>query len=315
MTTRRSTGNHRKGGASSARHHLLELNVRTASLKRQRREKANGIIWRIFASFLVLTLLVASAAFVVEKFFLRNPEYSLHHLDAQLDGVMTQEELVNLTGLENGKNIFLLPIWQAQQRLEALPEVRTASLERVWPDTIKVTLERRIPVFLIAGTGDAAESFIGGKSLLCDHDGVLMQPARLDPEFLNLPVLKGFDPADAKPGSRLEDERLNYAIALQDALSGIPEVNFKIRSIDVSKEYAAVVTDASNARYTFGNDDLPGQMERLRKLLVNSQEVGRQIDTANLMLVRNTPVTFVLTPETPTSKIVPVTTVKKDTHR
>jgi hypothetical protein len=141
-----------------------------------------------------------------------------------------------------------------------------------------------------------------------------MQPSRLDPEFLNLPVLKGLDLSDAKPGSRLYNDRLDYALALQDALSGIAEVNFKVRSIDVTKEYAAVVTDASNARYTFGNKDLAGQMERLKKLLVNSQEVGRQIDTANLMLVRNTPVTFVLTPETPAARIIPVSNIKKDTH-
>jgi cell division septal protein FtsQ len=315
MMTRRNTGNHRKRGASSSRHHLLELNVRTASLQRQRREKAGGLLWKLFASLAVLTLLAASVVIGVEKFFFRNSEYSLHHLDAHLDGILTQEELVTATGFEMGKNIFQLPMDQALQKLEAMPEVRTATLERILPDTIKVNLERRIPVFLLAETGDTGESFVSGKSLLCDKEGFLMQPARLVPEFLNLPVLRGIDPGDSKPGSRLENERLAYAVQLKDALEDIPEMSFKIRSIDVSKEYAAVVTDASNAQFTFGNKDLPGQMERLRQLLAHCQETGRVIATANLMLTRNTPVTFVMTPEAAQAKITPIPTTKKSAHR
>ena len=90
--------------------------------------------------------------------------------------------------------------------------------------------------------------------------------------------------------------------------------------MDVSKEYAAVVTDSSNARYTFGNNDLPSQFERLRKLLAHCQDTGRQIETANLMVTRNTPVTFVLTPEHGSPKISPVangntSSSKKNTRR
>lgn len=315
MTKRRTQGNHRKGGSSSARHHLLEVNVRSASLHRQRRRKAGGLLWKAFIFLVATSLLIWGASMGVKKFFFQNPDYSLHHLDATLDGVLTREELVSLTGFEEGKNIFLLDLDQAQQKLEAIPEVRSASLERLWPDTIKVELKRRIPVFLFAGAGDAGESFVSGKSFLCDQAGFLMQPTRLDPEFLNLPLLRGIDPGDTKPGSRLENDRLDYALALADALSELPEVNFKIRSIDVSKEYAAVVTDSENAQYTFGNNDLPGQMERLRELVAHCQESGRQISTANLMLTRNTPVTFVPTPETASGKIAPVPLVKKSRHK
>ena len=297
MMTRRNSENRRKSGASSSRHHLLELNVRTASLKRQRRHKTGGLLWKAGATVVVLALLAVGLRIAAQKFFFQNTEYALHHLDSHLDGVMTQEELVSLTGFGEGRNLFEMDLDQANRRIAALPEVRSVTLERILPDTIRVKIERRIPVFLFAGSGDAGESFVSGKSFLCDREGVLMQPSRLDPEFLNLPVLRGVDTGSTPPGSRLENERLAYAIRLQQALTEIPEETFKFRAIDVSKEYAAVVTDSSKARYTFGNNDLPGQLERLRKLLTHCQETGRQIETANLMVTRNTPVTFVLTPE------------------
>ena len=317
--TRRTSGNHRKRGAGPSRHHLLELNVRTASQQRQRRRKAGGVLWKIFATLIVLALTVVGLCLGAQKFFFQNTEYSLQHLDAKLDGVMTQEELVAMTGFEEGKNLFSLDLDQANKKLLALPEVRSVSLERILPDTITVKIERRLPIFLFAGSGDTGESFVPGKSFLCDLNGILMQPSRLAPEFLNLPILRGVDPGTARPGAHCDNDRLDFAIKLQQALAEIPEESFKIRSMDVSKDYAAVVTDSVNARYTFGTKDLPDQIERLRKLLSHCQETGRQIDTANLMVTRNTPVTFVLTPETASPKITPVstpkTTPKKSVHQ
>jgi cell division septal protein FtsQ len=231
--------------------------------------------------------------------------------------VITQEELVTMTGFEEGKNLLSLDLDQANKKLSALPEVMTGSvsLEREIPDTITVKLSRRIPVFLLVASGDTNEAFIPGKSFLCDTEGILMQPSRLNPEFLNLPILRGVDVGTAQPGSHLENDRLDVALALRQVLSELPEESFKIRSIDVSKEYAAVVTDSSNARYTFGTKDLRGQIERLKLLLAHCQETGRPIDTANLMVERNTPVTFVMTAENPLPKITPVPTPKKSVHR
>lgn len=313
---RRTSGNHRKGGGT-ARHHLLELNVRTASQLRQRRRKAGGLLWNIFVFLIVVALLAVGGWYAAQKFFFKNAEYSLHHLNAKLDGVLTQEELVALTGFEEGKNLFKLDLEQANRKLSSLPEVRAGSvgIERILPDTISVKLERRVPLFLLAGTGEASEAFVSGKSFLCDREGFLMQPTRLDPEFLNLPLLRGIDLTNAQAGIRLENDPLAFAILLDQALAEIPEETFKIRSIDVSREYAAVVTDGANAHYTFGKEDIPGQIERLRKLLNHCQETGRQIDTANLMISRNTPVTFVLTPEHSSVKITPIPTPQKTPHK
>ena len=308
----------------------MELNVRTASIKRQRRSKVSGLLWKVSAVVIIVALLAVTARLAAEKFFFKNSEYSLRHLVTHLNGVMSEEELIALTGFAEGKNIFSFDLDQANRKLAALPEVRSVSMERILPDTIEVGLERRKPVFLFAasggvvGTGAGAEeegtgeAFVPGKTYLCDRDGVMMQPARLEDTYLHLPVLKGVDATGAVPGKHLESESLATAIRLQQALSELPQETFSIRSVDVSKPYAAVVTDASNARFTFGtlgNQDLPSQLERLRKLLDHCQETGRKIDTANLMLARNTPVTFVLTPESRSSKITPVTTFKKSSRR
>lgn len=305
MSIRRTTGNRRRTVRGPGRHHLLEVNVRTASIRRQRRSKAGSLLWKISAVIVVLCAVTVALRVGAEKFFFQNPEYSLRHLEAKLDGIMTREELEGMTGFREGKNVFLLDLDRANRTLSAIPEVRSAAIERILPDTVKVSLERRVPVFLFASSEDG-DSFIPGKSYLCDRDGIMIRPARLEDEFLNLPVIRGIDLAGAVPGKALGNEQLDRAIRLQKALGEIPEETFTIRSVDVSKPYAAVVTDSWGARFMFGNNDLPAQLGRLRKLLAHCQESGRRIESANLMVSRNTPVTFVLSSPGAAPKITPV---------
>jgi hypothetical protein len=326
MKARRTTGNRRRGGRSSSRQHLLELNVRTASVRRQRRGKAMGFLWKVSAVLFVVAVAAIGIRFLSQRFFFHNPEYALTRLVTHLNGVMTDEELIALTGLQPGKNILQLDLGEASKRLSALPEVRSVSIERRLPDTVEVGVERRHPLFLLASgaaapapeaktdpaSGDnITEGFESGKSLLCDNDGVVMRPGHSSEEFLKLPVLTGIDVASLQPGQHLEGDAFRNAVAVTEALSELPEQTFQIRSVDVSKPYAVIVTDSSNARFTFGTKDLPGQIDRLRKLLSHCQESGRRIATANLITQRNTPVTFVLTPEDRSAKITPVPASKK----
>jgi hypothetical protein len=194
------------------------------------------------------------------------------------------------------------------------------------PDTVEVGVEPRHPMFLLgSGTVSSApnaktvatggegssENFEAGKSLLCDSEGVVMRPAHPADEFQKLPILTGIDTSSLQPGQHLEGEAFRNAVAVNEALSDLPEETFQVRSVDVSKPYAVVVTDSSNARFTFGTKDFPGQIDRLRKLITHCQESGRRIATANLITQRNTPVTFVMTPEDRSAKITPVSTSKK----
>lgn len=70
------------------------------------------------------------------------------------------------------------------------------------------------------------------------------------------------------------------------------QTRFQIREIDLSKGYCLVVTDKNHAQVTFGFDDLEEQMARLEQFLVYSDDSEREIATVNLLVARNTPVTF-----------------------
>ena len=70
------------------------------------------------------------------------------------------------------------------------------------------------------------------------------------------------------------------------------QTRFQIREVDVSKGYCLLVTDKNHTQVMFGFDHLETQMQRLEQLLVYSDDSARPIETVNLLVARNTPVTF-----------------------
>jgi hypothetical protein len=70
------------------------------------------------------------------------------------------------------------------------------------------------------------------------------------------------------------------------------QTRFQIREIDVSKGYCLLVSDKNHTRVTFGFDNLDTQLQRLEQFLIYADDSKRELETVNLLVQRNIPVTF-----------------------
>ena len=68
----------------------------------------------------------------------------------------------------------------------------------------------------------------------------------------------------------------------------------RIRSLNISKGYCIDALTDQNARVKFGRADFRVQIEKLQRLLAHCRDTGRELDSVNLMVVKNTPVKFVM---------------------
>ena len=279
--------------------HLLEVKMRSNSDRHQQTSRVQSALTKIIFVLILLGTSYLGGRALLDKFLFKNPDYNVKQLEVSLGSVLTLPELKALTGLQEGVNIFQLDLGAAEKLLDALPEVKKAHVERVLPSTIQVSLEPRVPIFRLAASPE--EAFLPGQSLVMDQEGIIMSPKKLNAGLLELPLLEGVDPAKVSLGKPLPEDQLSFVLALWNALSNSSHaVVLTLRSIDLSRGYCAIVTDENNARFVFGEENLPAQCERLQKLFIHCQETGRQIETANLMLEHNTPVTFRLNAEAPT---------------
>jgi len=289
MTSRRALpqpSNRRLRGANPRNQQLLDVKIRSSTARRQRRARFWGVAFFVLFWGGLLAGCYFSVSTLLDKFFFKNPAYTIRCVHLELDGALTPEEVASATNIREGTNIFVVDLEAARTKLESIPRVAGASIERELPDTVTVRIRARVPVAWIAPEDPSLDPFSPATSRLVDASGVVMSPGRLHPEFLGLPVLYGLK------GDPPSQDALLPALELIAAHAADPASLLRIRSIDLSRGYRLDVTDDRNARIIFASEDFPEQLDRLQKLLAHCRESHRELQSVNLMVRRNTPVTF-----------------------
>lgn len=292
--------NRRARGASS-HSHVLDVQLRTSTVRRRRHEFIGRWLFNII---LIASIGVASFFGIragLDRFFFSNADYTLNRIVLDLDDILTREETLAETGLHEGVNIFSVDLAHVEKVLKAIPQVETVRIERELPDQITIILTARDPIAWVAAEGETGDATASEKSLLVDATGYLMRPRHIRPEHFHLPVIYGVKSDNIRDGEPLSSQDLKVALSLIDTTSRRPESLLRIRTLDISKGYCIDVVNDRNAHILFAAEDFENQLARLQQLLAHCEETGRNLESVNLMVKRNTPVRFVVAaaPEIP----------------
>jgi cell division protein FtsQ len=101
---------------------------------------------------------------------------------------VSRAEMLPVFGEDIGRNIFFVPLNERRKQLEAIPWVERATVMRLLPDQIHVTVIERQPVAFVRQ---------GQQVGLVDADGVLlsMPPAMMAQHNYSFPVVTGIEPS------------------------------------------------------------------------------------------------------------------------
>lgn len=104
-------------------------------------------------------------------------------------------EILPVFGADVGKNIFFVHLGDRRKQLEQIPWVEHATVMRLLPDQIRVSIVERKPVAFVR---------IGQQIELVDANGVLlsMAPATIARHHYSFPVVTGIDPSDSQASRR-----------------------------------------------------------------------------------------------------------------
>ena len=102
---------------------------------------------------------------------------------------VSRKQMLPIFGEDIGRNIFFVPLSERRRELEEIPWVEHATVMRVLPDQIRVSLVERQPVAFVRQ---------GNTIGLVDANGVLltMPAAAMAQHHYSFPVVTGIDPAD-----------------------------------------------------------------------------------------------------------------------
>jgi cell division protein FtsQ len=113
------------------------------------------------------------------------PLMTIRHIEVRSEVPLAEDQVLALSGIGAEEHWYSLPVAAIQRRLEAHALVRHAAVQKVFPDTVRLTLWARQPVALVL-----AEA--GGRSIpvLVDGDAVIYKLGATSAE-LDLPVVSG----------------------------------------------------------------------------------------------------------------------------
>jgi cell division protein FtsQ len=133
---------------------------------------------------------------------------------------------------DGGRSLYNFPAEERRRSLLAVDWVREATVARLWPRTVEVSVREREPVAYVQRGAGASGSLSG--VVLIDEDGVILAPPpRMDAD---LPILTGISDEQTEEARAV---RVGRAMALIDEIGDFQE---RVSVIDVS--------DASNMTVT-----------------------------------------------------------------
>lgn len=269
--------------------HLLEVSVRASKAREQRLRMVIGGCFRlfIFCAFIGGTWIGAKKA--LQVFFWDNPTFHLTDIRVETDGTLTREQILTTGGIVEGRHIFLTDLAAATSALDKLPQVERVDVLRTLPNRVDINITERRPIAWVAAAGDT-DPASSERSFLIDARGYVMRSRKLLPEYLHLPVISGVETENIVAGQKVTTFETQAALELLRL--NADSTRWQARNIDVSKGYCLIVNDRSRARVTFALDKIDAQLARLYRLLDHIQPANREIQTVNLFVERNTPVTF-----------------------
>jgi cell division protein FtsQ len=175
--------------------------------------------WKFGLRLTVWLVVLTSLAYggkEVHSFLLEDPRFGLEcdpaattcaTLEVRGTIYASKARIQSVFAADYGKSVFLIPLAERRRHLLAIDWVSSATISRVWPNRIVVTVTERRPVaFAKLPIGDSARYRLA----LIDHDGVLLS---LPPKVrFRLPVLSGITEEQPEPKRRAEVESMEHLL-------------------------------------------------------------------------------------------------------
>ena len=268
---------------------LLEVSIRRD--KERERQVRQGLL--TICKLLAFSALAAGAWVgthkALQKLIWENPFFYLTDVRVTSDGTLTREQIISTGGVVEGGHIFSLDLDKVRTALSGIPQVDRVEIQRSFPHRLDIEVTERQPVAWVTETSDI-DPTATDRSYLIDAHGYIMKSRKLLPEYAHLPLISGAVLENLAPGQRVKELELLAALDLLK-LSG-DNLRWQVRNIDVSKGYCLIATARDHAPIIFGTENLDRQWTNLNHILDYASSIHKEVQTANLLVERNTPVIF-----------------------
>ncbi len=239
----------------------------------RKRRPASRYAW-LAARVLALLVLLAFATYEGVTLIAAAPSLQIGQMTVRGQGRLSTGEVLALVEGLRGQNILAVDLAHWQEKLLSSPWVESATIRRVLPSTVEITVKERRPM----GIGRIATEMY-----LLDPRGVIIDeygPLYAD---LDLPIIDGLTASPHDGGSLVDVARAEFAARVITALSTRPELQKLMSQLDVSNLHDAVVILAGDpALLRLGDTDFVARLQQYVDLAPALRERVSAVDYVDL---------------------------------
>jgi cell division septal protein FtsQ len=280
----------KRPGRQRKQQHLLEVSIRRDRERALRIRAVSWFIFKLVVYVAVIVGLVVGGRESFRRYVWQNPYFFLDDTHVHTDGTLTREQILTAAGVSETMNFFQLNLGKVREGIQKLPQVEHVEIARSLPNKLNIDISERQPIAWLTDKSDFDPTATDG-SFLIDGRGYVMTSKKRRQDFIHLPVISGVVLEDFAAGQKAT--ALEIQAALELIRLNADSTRWQVRNVDIARGFCLVVTDRSRARITFGLDNIDRQLTRLYRILDYLEPEKREIQTVNLLVERNTPVTFV----------------------
>lgn len=225
-----------------------------AQVKPSRKRNGGSRYAWVAARVAALALLLGYATYQGVALIAAAPSLQIGQLTVRgHERLSTGEVLALVEGLR-GQNILAVDLEHWQQKLLSSPWVDAATLRRVLPSTVEISVTERRPMGVAR---------IGTAMYLVDARGVIIDEYGPSYADIDLPIVDGLSASPQDGGSIVDVARAEFAARVVAALSTRPELQQRVSQLDVSNLHDAVlILDDDPALLRLGDTDFVARLQQ-----------------------------------------------------
>ena len=247
-------------------------------------------------ALVVVFVLWRGGEWLLDRMIYDNDAFAIRHFDLKTDGVMSEEYLQICAGVKRGANLFVVDLNQVRRNLELVPWIKSAAVERVLPDTLKLRLTERSPVAQFITWQNQASGGVLKVTNYFDDAGFVMLPLSNQfrkagaPAADSLPEISGPAMTEVRPGRQVDIPQVRAALRLIEEFEKSPMAGVvDITRIDISTPGVLQCSTSQGAEATLPLENLVQQLNRWRLAWDHARDRGRFMAAIDLSISKNVP--------------------------
>lgn len=283
----------RKSRGKRLSQHQLDVRVKRRDGCGIRRHFRLPLIAKVLAGAAVLALAGFITSNALGRFLWNNPAYTLTKIEFETDGWMSRPIALETADVATGINVLSLDLEDIRDRLIALPQVKDATVVRILPDELHISINERHPIAWLDCPEQNIFPKVKAKGILLDDEGVALPCTHMRPEYVNFPSIAARGLAAVKLGKPIDSDQLVSALELTKVSNAtFCDHDMEIVEVKLVNDYSLLARFNNHTKVTFKPTDIARQVDDLRAIFEDSLRKNRLLETVNLLPERNIPITY-----------------------